>query len=492
MPTAISSFQWQSTLGQIDIQAAIDDAERLLQNDPHITAPARAVMSVLLLVIKLLMAKAGMNSRNSSLPPAQDPHRARPKKNAGQRKAGGQPGRNGTTLTPVDNPDEIAVIKLDRRTLPRGQWRETGFERRQVIDLRIQRHVTEYRAQILENAQGQRYVADFPPGVTRPAQYGDSVKAHAVYLSMFQLLPYERVQAMFSDQYGIPLSAGSLVNFNRDACVRLTPFEATARQWLKAEPVLHADETSLNIDGKRHWLHVLSGSACTLFGLSSKRGTEAMNAMGVLPRFNGTLIHDHWKPYYTYGCTHALCNAHHLRELTHAHEEEGQRWAGNMHALLLKLRDAVEQAGGALPPEQARRWRTRYRKILGRGDSECPAPISDTKSPRRGRVKRSKSRNLLERLRDYEDDVLRFMEDPKVPFTNNQGERDIRMTKVQQKISGCFRSEDGAKAFCLIRSYLLTCQKNNVEPGAALTRLFGGEWPSFLLEKFRDMADCAE
>ena len=135
-----------------------------------------------------------------------------------------------------------------------------------------------------------------------------------------------------------------------------------------------------------------------------------MNAMGVLPPYQGTLMHDHWKPYFTYGCTHALCNAHPPRELNYAHEEDGQRWAKNMHTVLLELRDAVEQAGGALPPDQSRRWRTRYRKLLGHGDTECPAPVPDGTAPRRGRVKRSKSRNLLERLRDYEDDVLRFME----------------------------------------------------------------------------------
>lgn len=480
------------TLGQIDIKAAIADAEKLLKNDPQITPPVRAVMSVLLLVVKLLMTKAGLNSRNSSIPPSQDQNRKREKKSAAKRKAGGQPGRSSTTLKPIKEPDEVQLIKLDRRSLPRGQWHEAGYERRQVIDIRIQRLVTEYRAQILENEQGERYVADFPTGVTRPVQYGDSVKAHAVYLSMFQLLPYERVQTLFADQYGIPLSAGSLVNFNREASERLEPFEGLAREWLLAEALLHADETSLNIDGKRHWLHVLSGSECTLLDLSPKRGTEAMNAMGVLPNFTGTLIHDHWKPYYTYGCTHALCNAHHLRELTYAHEEEGQRWAKNMHKLLLELRDAVEQAGGALTPDEAKRWRTRYRKIIGRGETESPEPMPDTTSPRRGRVKRSKSRNLLERLRDYEDDVLRFMENTEVPFTNNQGERDLRMTKVKQKISGCFRSEDGARAFCLVRSYLITCQKNNVEPSAALTELFNGNWPDFLQEKFEYHSEGTE
>ncbi|WP_347333019.1 IS66 family transposase [Marinimicrobium locisalis] len=480
------------TLDNIDIDAAIADAEKMLQDDQQVTPAVRAVMSVLLLVIKLLMAKSGLNSRNSSIPPSQDQNRQKAKKTGAKRKAGGQPGRKGVTLKPVDDPDEIQVLALDRRTLPRGHWQEVDVERRQVVDLRIERHVTEYQAPVLENEHGQRCVAPFPTGVTRPIQYGASVKAHAVYLSMFQLLPYERIQAMFCEQYGIPLSAGSLVNFNRDAAKRLAPFDDLATQWLASEPLLHADETGLNIDSKRHWLHVLCAPACTLFGLSTKRGTEAMNAMGVLPRYKGTLIHDHWKPYYTYACTHALCNAHHLRELTYAYEEDGQRWAKNLHTLLLELHEAVEQAGGALPPDQAKRWRTRYRKILGRGDTECPAPVLGDNTPRRGRLKRSKSRNLLERLRAYEDDVLRFMGDPQVPFTNNQGERDLRMTKVQQKISGCFRSAEGAEAFCRIRSYLLTCQKNKVEPGAALAAVFKNNWPDFLIEKRSHLEDGAE
>jgi len=479
-------------ISNIDVDAALANVRQQLQDDPTVSPSLRAAIELLMLLIQALTGRLNTNSANSSIPPSRDPNRPRPRKASARRKPGGQPGRKGVTLQPVDDPDETRIIKLDRRTLPRGNWHEAGFERRQVIDIRIQRHVTEYCAQILENEQGQRYVADFPSGVTRPAQYGQSVKAHAVYLSMFQMLPYDRIQSMFADQYGIPLSAGSLVNFNRDANERLMPFDGLARQWLTTEPVLHADETGLNINGKRHWLHVLSAPECTLFGLSTKRGTEAMNAMGVLPSYKGTLIHDHWKPYYTYGCTHALCNAHHLRELIYAHEEDGQRWAMNVHTLLLELRDAVEQAGGALPTDQARRWRTRYRTIIGRGNTECPEPVPDGTAPRRGRPKRSKSRNLLERLRDYEDDVLRFMEDPLVPFTNNQGERDLRMTKVQQKVSGCFRSTEGAEAFCRIRSYLLTCQKNEVEPGKALTAVFNGDWPRFLMERFPHLAESAE
>lgn len=199
------------------------------------------------------------------------------------------------------------------------------------------------------------------------------------------------------------------------------------------------------------------------------------------------------KPYYLYEhCTHALCNAHHLRELTFAFEEDGQRWADDLRTLLLAINTAVKTAGGSLSMPEARPWRNRYRQLLNEAEHECPAPEPQEGVRKRGRIKRSKSRNLLERLRDYEDDVLRFMENGSVPFTNNRGERDIRMTKVQQKISGCFRSMRGAQVFCRIRSYLSTCRTHGVGVGEALERLFRDEWPDFIQEKLDGMKEGAE
>ncbi len=216
-----------------------------------------------------------------------------------------------------------------------------------------------------------------------------------------------------------------------------------------------------------------------------------MDAFGILPKFRGTRVHDHWKPYYVYDCTHGLCNAHHLRELTFAFEEDGQRWAEEMRKLLLEMNTAVKTAGGGLKPAEAAQWHKRYRDVLGEADRECPLPTAQGR-PKQGRMKRSKSRNLLERLRDYEEDALRFLENGKVPFTNNQGERDIRMTKVQQKISGCFRSMEGAKIFCRIRSYLSTCRKNGVGVGEALDLLFCGKWPEFIQQKINETKKRAE
>jgi len=467
----------------IDVDAAIASVRHALDVDQGISPALRASLEVLLLLVRLLLNRITLNSQNSSKPPSSDPNREKLSTKGGSaRKPGGQPGHRGCTLSPVDDPDVVQELAIDRRTLPQGHhYRPAGYERRQVIDLDISRCVTEYRAQVLEDEQGNRYVAAFPDRVTRPVQYGIGIKAHAVYLSQFQLLPYDRVKDQLQEQMGLPLSTGSLVNFNAEAYTGLDAFEDWLKTTLVQQEQLHADETGVNIDGKRHWLHCLSNEAMTLFYPHEKRGTEAMDAMGVLPRYRGILCHDHWKPYYRYtAVTHALCNAHHLRELERAWEQDGQRWAQQMQQLLLGINTAVTEAGGCLDAATSADWRQRYRTLLAQAEAECPPPNAHRSPGKRGRVKRSKARHLLERLRDFEEDVLRFMENPVVPFTNNQGENDLRMTKVQQKISGCFRSMEGAKTFCRIRSYLSTCRKQGVTATEALTLLFQGKTPAFM------------
>jgi transposase len=467
------------TLDRISLNQTIANVEQLLKDDPTLSPALNAAIQMLIMAVQLLADRAKLDSRNSSKPPTTDPHRARKKITPTGRKAGGQPAHAGSNLEPIDKPDVIHTLKLDKRRLPKGTYHEAGFETRQVIDIHIERCVTEYRAQILQNEKGQRFVAEFPPELTRPIQYGASVKANAVYLSMFQLIPYERVQTQFAEQYGIALSTGSLSNFNQDAYQRLADFELLAKRKLLADAVVHADETGINVNGKRIWLHSASSANWSWFYPHAQRGHEAMDAIGILPHFSGTLVHDHWKPYYRYSCTHALCNAHHLRELTYAEEIDGQQWAKALRELLLEMNSAIEKSKSPLSSKRRKDFLQRYRRLLQDADTECPEP--DKKDPhQRGRLKRSKSRNLLLRLRDYEADVLRFLMDPRVPFTNNQGERDIRMSKVQQKISGCFRSMEGAYTFCLIRSYLSTCRKHGVGAGEALDCLFKGTWPEFI------------
>lgn len=470
------------TVNGVDVEATVKKLQELLAKEKNISPALSATLETLLMVVQLLANRLNLNSRNSSKPPSSDKSRTREKRRGeNKRKAGGQSGSVGTTLRQVDDPDEIETLTIDQSALPPGEYREAGFERRQVFDIDISRIVIEYRAQVVVNENGQRFVAPFPDHVTKAVQYGAGVKAHAVYLSQYQLIPYQRVQEYFQDQLNLPISAGSIYNFNQQAFALLEEFEQKLVDHLVAAPLLHTDETSVNIDGKLHWLHCHSNERWTLFYAHARRGTCAMNEKNVLPRFRGVLCHDHWKPYYQYtGCEHALCNAHHLRELERAHEQDGQQWAKHMQELLNDILIDVRQQGGSLPAEQAKRYRERYRNLLSQAEIECPPPDEKKNLKQRGRTKRSKARNLLERLQLYEQDVLRFMTNPIVPFSNNQGENDLRMTKVHQKISGCFRSKDGADIFCRVRSFISTCRKNRLSASSALSLLFTGKLPDFL------------
>jgi len=374
----------------------------------------------------------------------------------------------------------VEVIKVDRRKLPRGEYKEVGYESRQVFDSEISRIVTEYRAEILEDAKGNEFVASFPKGVTKAVQYGADLKAHAVYMSQYQLIPYKRIQDYFREQIEVPVSEGSIYNFNQEAFDLLESFEEKAKEKLSESELLQVDETSVNINGDRYWMHSTSSESWTYYFPHERRGTDVTDTIGIVSKFTGILCHDHWKPYYNYEGVHALCNAHHLRELTRAWEQDEQQWAKHMKTLLEEINRAVNDSSGVLKSDDSEKYRDKYRSILKNADTECPPPDETQRKGKRGRVKRSKARNLLERLRDYEDDVLRFRDNKIVPFTNNLSENDIRMTKVQQKISGCYRSIEGAKIFCRIRSYLSTCRKQGVTSSQAFDLLIQGKLPDFV------------
>ena len=464
------------------MDATVKKVQQLLAEEEHLSPALRSTLDVLLLVVQLLVNRLSLNSRNSSQPPSTDrfPTRKNAAKGSAQ-KPGGQPGRVGTTLKKIDDPDEIEILAVDRSTLPPGEYQNIGYECRQVFDIDIRRLVTEYRAQILQDQNGRRFTAPFPAQVTKAVQYGNGVKAQAVYLSQYQLIPYQRVQEQLHDQLHLPISVGSIYTFNQQAYAALEQFEHKLIGRLLNARVLHSDETGINIDGKNHWLHCISSPQGTLYYAHAKRGLEAMNAKDVLPHFTGILIHDHWKPYFQLACLHALCNAHHLRELAYAHEQEHQAWAKQMIDLLQAMVHAVNSHPDLLPDNLAADYKVQYRSLLDDAELECPPPEPIKTRGQRGRPKRSKSRNLLERLRKYETETLRFLTDPDEPFTNNQGENDIRMTKLHQKISGCFRSLEGADIFCRVRSYLSTCRKNNVSATSALNLLFEGKLPDFIL-----------
>ena len=467
-------------IDSIDVDSALSHAKQLLETERDISPALKSALEVILLLVTVLLNRVTLNSKNSSKPPASDPNRKKDKRSKSNKPSGGQTSHVGKTLQRIDDPDEIEIITIDRSTLPKGHYTDDGFETRQVFDIDISRVVTEYQAQRLIDDKGQHYVAPFPKGVSKAAQYGNGIKAHAVYLSQYQLLPYKRIQEYFADQLGMPISEGSIYNFNKQAYEQLAKFELISKEKLINSPCLNVDETGININGKRNWLHSASNEQWTHFFPHAKRGTVAMDLMAILPRYKGILCHDHWKPYYRYSCLHALCNAHHLRELTRAGEQDKQAWAFEMKQLLEKMNRVVNEAGGILSHEAAEHWKIQYRELLANAEIECPPPEKPDK-PKRGRVKRSKARNLLERLIDFEEDVLRFMTNTNVPFTNNAAENAIRMTKVHQKISGCFRSLDGAEIFCRVRGYLSTCRKQGMSATQAMTLVFEGELPEFAL-----------
>jgi transposase len=480
---------------QFNVTEIIEKAKAVLADQNRISPELKVMFELLLTIISLMAGRLSLSSRNSSKPPSTDPNRGKGNKGTTNNKPGGQLGRTGKNLKPVDNPDNIIPIEVDKSTLPPGNYRAAGFEARQVVDLKISRIITEYRAEVLENDKGKRYVAAFPDGLTRPIQYGKSVKSHAVYLSQYQLIPYERVEDYFVNEIQIPVSVGSLFNFNKEAYDLLEPFAALAKHKLIHGTLIHADETGINVNGKRIWLHNASNELWTYFYPHEKRGSIAMDEIGILPNFNGTLVHDHWKPYYIYARRHGLCNAHHIRELQWVIDNPGFVWAKNMQALLIEMRDAVTTSEtNTVVGEAEVMFRERYRQIIKEGQAEMPPTPEKPKNTdgkvKRGRVKKTKELNLLERLRDFENDTLLFMVDPEVPFTNNRGENDIRMTKVQQKISGCFKPMDGAKMFCRIRSYLLTAQKHDVSPTDALQCLFDGKLPAVFFTGESNPAVC--
>lgn len=471
------------TLSKINITQTLDNARQLLATDKKISPALRAMFEMLLLIITLLAQRLGLNSNNSSKPPTSDPNRNKNKNknNKGTNKPGGQHGHVGTHLEPAKNPDKIIPIEIDKRSLPRGHhYVDVGFESRQVVDLEISRVITEYRVQILEDETGKRFIAPFPEGLSRPIQYGQSIKSHSVYLSQYQLIPYERIADYFIHEACLPISVGSLFNFNKEAYHLLEMFDGFSKEKLISGDTMNVDETGINVNGKRLWLHTACNERWTYFFPHEKRGAEAMDEIGILPKFKGTLIHDHWKPYYIYLCLHALCNAHHIRELQWVIDNyPDYTWAKELQTLLSAINNAVNLTEKkCLDEKTAAEYEVHYRQIIKMGEEQMPLPPPDLSvKKKRGREKKTKERNLLERLRDFEADTLRFMHDPQVPFTNNAGENDLRMTKVQQKISGCFRSIEGAKIFCRVRSYLLTAQKHGITATDALKTLFSGKLP---------------
>lgn len=413
------------------------------------------------------------DSHNSNKPPSSDG----PKKKAllphssGKRKAGGQKGHEGHTLKRVANPDKteicsVATCKHCGQSLNDAPI--SDYESRQVFDLPPGRiEITEYQAEIKACPACDRLnSACFPEGVTQPVQYGSRIKSQLVYLMnqhpfdrlRTPLLPYERTCEIISDLYGHPISPGTLFNTNQACFDALEGAVLEIKAQLTTSETVHFDESGFRVEGKGQWLHSVSTEDLTYYHFHPKRGTEAMDEIDILPGFQGVAVHDHWKPYFKYACRHALCNAHHLRELIFIIERYGQDWAQEMIDLLLAIKNTVDLAktNGQkhLDENILAGFEHRYRQIVDDGFR-----VNPDYDPRRKKKKKTDPQKLLHRLQAFESETLAFMYDFSVPFDNNLTERDIRMVKLQQKISGCFRKQMGAEMFCRIRSYLSTARK---------------------------------
>jgi len=424
--------------------------------------------------VKDLRGRLAKNSKNSSKPPSSDglkkPQPKSLRKPSGK-KPGGQPGHSGARLEMVEQPDHVVSHTVeDCRQCGRSLESVSAVDhrRRQVVDLPpIELKVTEHRAEIkCCPGCGCRNEGAFPAEVKTSVQYGSRIKSLLVYLNQYQLLPYERTCQLVEDLFSHTISQGALCNWNAECYRNLESTEEQILQAILASEVVHFDETGIRQQGKLHWLHTAGTKHLTFYGLHARRGKEAMNELGVLPNYTGCAVHDHWKSYFTFSCDHSLCNAHHLRELIYLAEQEQQDWATSMIELLLEAKETCEATSENCLAEDSAELasiRLRYDALIAKGLARNIPPPENVGKKKRGRRKQSKAKNLLDRLRDFKTETLAFLTHPLIPFDNNLGERDIRMAKLKQKISGCFRGENGGNIFTRIRGYVSTLRKNSLK-----------------------------
>jgi len=440
-----------------DLQIA--EKDRRIAELERLLSQALEALKIALERISELERRLGLNSGNSSKPPSSDGFRKKPSPKslrcAGQNPSGGQKGHPGHTLKQTENPDKLVVHEVEICTSCQKSLADIPVSkriRRQVLDIPEPKiEVTEHQIEVKTCSCGCENAGVFPKGVTAPVQYGDRVSALTVYLSVQQLIPEDRLQEVFADVFGLKISTATIVTIQETFATRVLPQVEATLQELKLCDVKHLDETGLRIAGKTQWAHVISSEDATHYRVSQKRG-DLLNGL------QGTIVHDHWKPYFTLTeLKHALCNAHHLRELKSLEEQE-EAWAFKMSDLLRTISHHLSADSGLRPLPI---FSPQYDEIVAEGlafhASKYPFPKS-----KRGRQKRHPGHNLLLRFKNFKDAVLRCITDPNVPFTNNQAERDIRMMKVKQKISGSFRTLNGAQIFCTIRSFISTQKKLNL------------------------------
>jgi transposase len=425
--------------------------------------------------IQALEARINQNSRNSSKPPSTDTFSKEKSNFSNRRKKsdrnpGGQEGHHGKTLDMVIDPDkeiEHSLHWCEECGYTLENVEVEAYEIRQVFDIPpVNLIVTEHKSQIKTCPQcGKWNKAVFPELVKYPVQYGPNILASAIYCKNYQFIPYKRISEFFVDIMGIKICPATIIKAEKECFRNLEEFENVVRDNLESSSVIHCDETGMKIKKEGYWLHVVSNDKYTCYLIHPKRGTEAMDEMGILPKFKGIAVHDGWKSYNNYDCDHALCNAHLQRELTGIEENYKQQWAQDMNELLTEMKKYSDECKEQIKEfdfEQIKVLEKRFNDIITIGIEENPPYLNPEKKGKRGKNPKTKARNLLDRFIEHKEEILRFLIDLRVPFENNQAERDIRMMKLQQKISGTFRTIQGAEAFCRIRAYISTIRKNGL------------------------------
>jgi transposase len=455
----------------LDIQTLLETIERQSQE-----------IALLKARIQELEKRLNKDSSNSSKPPSSDGFRKSPKpvslREQGKRSSGGQKGHRGESLKQVPHPDFVIVHRLHR--CPECQKNlakepAQGAIKRQVFDIPVpQVEVTEHRAE-KKYCSGchKKVISPFPVSVKAPTQYGHGIRSWVLYYQNQHFIPEDRLQQLFMDMYHLPLSTGTIATFNAEAYLLLEGFEQEVLRLAKEAPVKHLDETSCRIEAKTQWLHTMSTLHCTYYHVSAKRKSLIDGVLGVT-------VHDHWRPYYQLpDVEHALCNQHHLRELKAIHEQDKEEWAGNMAKLLrIMLRCRHRYGNKPIPFHHLRRLEAIYDHFVDKALTwhESLPPLIVRKILR-GRPKQRPGHNLLLRLKRHKHEVLRFLHNPIVPFTNNEAERDLRMMKCKQKISGGFRSFKGAQYFARIRGFISTARKQEWNILDAIRNIFTSELP---------------
>jgi len=450
-----------------------------LSNEGKITQETTALFQSMIMLFELLIAvfmekKTRKNNRNSSIPSSQtDKDRTFTGAHGKGKKHSGEVSENTRTVETI----QVAEIKdCEICGEPLDDTPAIGHERRTKIDIVFEKVVSHVDAEIkicprcnMEN-KGR-----FPKDMAGPLQYGQGIKGYMVNLLVAQMISLKRVQQLIQTMIGQVIAEATILKYVIQLYQALEQWEQLSIQQLLKMPSMHVDETSLRVDRKNHWIHVYSTGDITLKFLHPKRGQEAIEEIGIIPRYGGVVIHDCWQSYLSYDhCGHGLCGSHLLRELTFIVDSNGYCWASNMKRMLQEICKMVaNRESKQLSEQEYKTLQKRYCNILTRGEKELP-PIPPKQKGKRGKIAKSDAHNLWERLKENEAAVLLFAKFPYVPFTNNRAERDLRMSKVKQKVSGCFRKIMYAKAYCRISSYLQTMANKGYNPLVAIQMAFSG------------------